>query len=603
MRARIVSIVVVCALAASCGGGRGPSTPPSPQPPSPAKNPCDLVPTALGPAALGREALESGRAAKAARTETDARVSALDALWTHRAAVARGLLGLLAPQAQTQDLGELAVLQDEGDLIVPANRLDLAGKGLRFRRNTSGGYDVTSIDATFREPLGARLTLNDDDSVEQASGFGFSFFDRLYQTVFVNSDGNLTFGEADKASTDRNVVRLLSGPPRVAPFLADLDPSSGGAVLAQAGASAFTVTWCGVPGFDVPEHTTFQVTLVADGSIEVRYGPTILLDEAVVGVSPGRTTSFAPVDLTGSGSVAGGGAAVGERFAGRAETDNVAIAYKFYATHDDLYDQLVVWTDTSYVHDSFAYETTIANEVSGIGVNLFDFSREFGSAGRLRSFVMMDVPAKYPDDPAQKFRGENTALSLIGQEVGHRWLVFFNFLDHNRERSDALLGRDSAHWGFFVDSDASVMEGNDIQDLGGGSFRTVAAVERYSLLDQYAMGLVSESQVPAIFYVANPVNVQPERGRESAPRVGVTFNGTRRDVLIQDIIAVHGPRVPSAVGSPRVLRQAFVYVVSVGRTLDQAQVAKVDRFRLAWEAFFQRATDGRMRAETRLRPQ
>ena len=42
-----------------------------------------------------------------------------------------------------------------------------------------------------------------------------------------------------------------------------------------------------------------------------------------------------------------------------------------------------------------------------------------------------------------------------------------------------------------MDSDASVMEGNDIEDLGGGSFRTVAAVQRYSLLDQYAMGLVS----------------------------------------------------------------------------------------------------------------
>jgi hypothetical protein len=34
------------------------------------------------------------------------------------------------------------------------------------------------------------------------------------------------------------------------------------------------------------------------------------------------------------------------------------------------------------------------------------------------------------------------------------------------------------------------MDGNDIEDLGNGSFRTVGAVQRYSLLDQYAMGLV-----------------------------------------------------------------------------------------------------------------
>ena len=48
-------------------------------------------------------------------------------------------------------------------------------------------------------------------------------------------------------------------------------------------------------------------------------------------------------------------------------------------------------------------------------------------------------------------------------------------------------------------------------------------------------------------------------------------------------------------------RQAFLYVVTAGKSLDQAQVAKVDRFRQAWEPFFLQATDGRMKAETGLR--
>ena len=64
-------------------------------------------------------------------------------------------------------------------------------------------------------------------------------------------------------------------------------------------------------------------------------------------------------------------------------------------------------------------------------------------------------------------------VSVLGQEVGHRWLAYFDFRDHNRQQSDALLGRQLAHWSFFMDSDASVMEGNDIEDLGGGSFRTI----------------------------------------------------------------------------------------------------------------------------------
>ncbi len=86
------------------------------------------------------------------------------------------------------------------------------------------------------------------------------------------------------------------------------------------------------------------------------------------------------------------------------------------------------------------------------------------------------------------------------------------------------------------------------------------------------------------------------------PQVGVTFNGTRREVLIQDIIEVEGPRQPSADQSPRVLRQAFIYLVGEGRTADPADVARLDRIRAAWETFFSEATEGRMRAETRLRP-
>ncbi len=593
-RGRRTLVLLGAVWLAACGGTPGtpaPSPAPTPAPPSP--HPCD--------AAVADQPVWGAPGGLKAPVEGHPRGRVLEALWTHRAARARGWLRPIAPPARSEDVGEVAVLFDEGDLVLPANPFDLAGRGLRFQPNASGGYDVAAVAAAFHEPLGARLTLADDDGVEQAIGFGARFFGRAYEAVFVNSDGNLTFGEVDRASTARDLGRVLAGPPRIAPFFADLDPSAGGAVFVQRDAQGFTVTFCKVPGYDAPETATFQVTLSPDGAVEVRYGPAIGLTEAVVALSPGRTELFAPVDLSAPGPTGGGSAAVGERFAARTELDTVALAQKFYAAHEDRYDQLVVWTDQSYAR-SFAYELTVANEVSGIGLDLYDYAREFGSAGRLRSLVMMDALRKYPDDPSRKFRGENTALSILGQEVGHRWLVFFRFLDHERRESTALLGRDQAHWSFFVDSDASVMEGNDIEDLGGGSFRTVAAVERYSLVDQYAMGLVGEHEVPPFFYVEHPVNVQPESQATSAPRVGVTFSGTRRDVLIQDIVAVHGPRRPPAADSPRVHRQAFVYLVTAGLALDVTQVLKVDRIRLAWEPFFLKATDGRMRAETRLRP-
>jgi len=145
------------------------------------------------------------------------------------------------------------------------------------------------------------------------------------------------------------------------------------------------------------------------------------------------------------------------------------------------------------------------------------------------------------------------------------------------------------------------MEGNDIEDLGGGPFRTVSAVQRYSLLDQYAMGLVPDTAVPPFFYVESPTNMSASRTRESAPEVGITFNGTRREVLIQDVIGVLGARSPSSADSARVHRQAFLYIVSAGKTADSGQVAKIDGIRRAWETFFLQATDRRMQAITTLR--
>ena len=89
--------------------------------------------------------------------------------------------------------------------------------------------------------------------------------------------------------------------------------------------------------------------------------------------------------------------------------------------------------------------------------------------------------------------------------------------------------------------------------------------------------------------------------KTDAPSIGISFTGTRRDVLIDDVIAVNGLRVPAAADSPKTHRQAFIYVVSGGRTVDAAQVAKVDRFRSQWETFFGQATENRMTANTRLR--
>ena len=96
--------------------------------------------------------------------------------------------------------GDIAILNDNGSLVVGSNAFDLGGVGLRFEPNGQGGYDVVQA-AGFRPDLGRRLSLGDDATSEEAARPSrFSFYGASRGSVFVNSDGNLSFTRGDVAS-------------------------------------------------------------------------------------------------------------------------------------------------------------------------------------------------------------------------------------------------------------------------------------------------------------------------------------------------------------------------------------------------------------------
>lgn len=149
----------------------------------------------------------------------------------------------------------------------PAERVPLAveaGKILPLADLISNDRSGDSLDF-FR----------DDDSKIYVfpEGFRFPFGDRVFHGVSINSDGNLTLGATDSASTPRNSSRFLGGPSRIAPLFADLDPSRAGHITAQAETGAVTFTWSGVPRFSgtAEECNTFSVTLFENGNILFRY--------------------------------------------------------------------------------------------------------------------------------------------------------------------------------------------------------------------------------------------------------------------------------------------------------------------------------------------
>jgi hypothetical protein len=595
-----IAALAATLLTAACGGNGGTTPPPSTSPPPATSGSCSIP--------LAQAAPSSSPAPPPKRRSTDDRRTrrgrVLEQLWKHQAARGERRLApaSISPAASTEDIGQVAVVRDEGDLVLPANAFDLGAIAVAFARNGAGGYDIRRSDRTFQSAVGEKIPLDDDASAPLTLPFTFPFYAGRYSDAFVNSDGNVTFGVEDHASTDRNVARFLTGPPRIAPVFDDLDPSqAGGGVFRRIDGDALLLTWCDVPEFDRPANrVNVQLRLAADGSIDVVFGAAVAPSSAVVGVSPGETGIFSAVNVSAvsaSGTISGGSGAIGERFSSTQELDFVGTTRKFYETHADDFDQLVIFTNTRTTQQgTFAFEFTVANEVSGIGLDVYDSSRDFGSRGRLRSVVDMDVLQRFPDDPQQRFLGENNTLSLLGQECGHRWLAFLEFRDGS-VNSKELLGRDEAHWSFFFDSDASHMEGNDIEDLGGGVFRTVGAVARYSALDQYALGLRAVSEVPPMFLVTQVTSGQ---SAEDAPRIGVEIRGTRKDVRITDIVAANGTRRPDAATAQKVFRQAFIYLVSQPRE-SAADLSKIERIRAAWETFFNESVERRGTMNSRLR--
>ena len=118
---------------------------------------------------------------------------------------------------------------------------------------------------------GVPLPLQDDDSIEVPLPFSFPFCGTSYDSVFVGSNGYLTFGAGDTDFTE-SVPEMLADPPRIAPLWVDLNPALGGVVDASVVGPDFVVTFSGVPEFIVGGSNNFAVTLRPDGTFNMSYG-------------------------------------------------------------------------------------------------------------------------------------------------------------------------------------------------------------------------------------------------------------------------------------------------------------------------------------------
>jgi hypothetical protein len=538
--------------------------------------------------------------------------------------------GFQPEPAQTGDIGDIAVIEDHGTLVIPANLLDLQGQTLTYAPNAAGGYDSNASVQSFDGQTGDKLTqftggsapLDDGYAqVDFPEGFRFTFYGVTYDRVFVGTNGYLTFRRGDIREVP-TLSRFLLPFPRIALVWNDFDltpiaNSTSAGIFAKQLTDRLVVTYRNVSLINqITQRNTIQVTLFADGRITVNYFRVQALLDGYTGITPG-TSGVARNEVNFSEPQTGLTGAIYEIFRGQTEADVFGVPDVFYDTHEDNFDFIYVWTDFNFdLGNAFAFYSGIRNVVRGIGLNQFDRGASFGSPQRLQGLLVLNnIVSAYPANPNDHSLGLNSALSILGQEQGHRWLSFIGYTGSD---PSILRGRQQAHWSFFYNTEStsassspemprsSSVEGNVWRENGNGTFSTPAneLVDGFSALDQYIMGLRAPQEVPDSFVIRNPtLGLQscygdaPE-GRDCGPRRNVTTGGTRMPVSIDQVIAANGPRVPGVETSQKVFRTAFILLTT--RPPAQSTLDKLNLYRTAWVEYFFRATDGRGQVDTRL---
>jgi hypothetical protein len=162
---------------------------------------------------------------------------------------------------------------------------------------TGSGEDFGRYVLQINRYRGTVLPVGDDSSVAvPLTTFAFPFQGTNWTSVFVNGNGNLTFGAAN-GDFSETVPELLSGPPRIAPLWDDLNATAGLVIAEERGTSLF-VHFVSVPEFLVTGTNYFTVELDKRGGVNIDWYATNRSDGIVGLTQGGGAPDPGPTDLS-----------------------------------------------------------------------------------------------------------------------------------------------------------------------------------------------------------------------------------------------------------------------------------------------------------------
>jgi hypothetical protein len=278
-----------------------------------------------------------------------------------------------------------------------------------------------------------------------------------------------------------------------------------------------------------------------------------------------------------------------------------ALSRAVLAAEDELATdaELAIVLSTHALGCSNIYYEPLANDTRGIGYAHIDPRELFD----LTPLHQLEGIAFLNDWPYwQSHAGE--LQSAFDHELGHRWGARV----HANVRgvpSAALLGREQSHWSYYFDTGGSPLEGNVWRDHPPGyTSETPLYPDRFSPFDLYAMGVEPPDRVPPARLLLEPLPSGADcRGMEpsavSPPQTCAPLELAAEpvSVSIDDVIAVEGPRQPSAEPEPRAVRVLVLMLHSsnIPWSADDCQAAALAlRERVDG---FERATSGLLRLE------